>query len=670
MDKKINYLNRDFQGIRNELETFTKKYYPELAEEFDDSSVGSWIMDLMAAVGDTLSYHTDRVFQEQNINSANMESSIKKIARNNGVKIPGPKASMCEVEIQCNLGVDPTAMSMPDYSHAPIVKRDSIVSSGEYEFEFTEDVDFSTQFNSDGYSNRKFTPIRDSNGKTTGYTVSKTTLVVGGTTRVYKKVISSNDLQPFMEVTLPDKNIMNVESVIFKESSSFDNDPKTYEYYIDEEEYYIENSTAKTYRFFEVDNLSQQYRFGVVTNGEKDDNDTYRIDEVLSPYAYDDFIVKKDGTDVPFMRYYRGEWKPITQKFITERTDSNYTKVIFGSGVNYDTVPNGTNNHSQLMMSNIINNDMLGVLPKAGWTMYILYRVGGGVSTNVSKNAINEFSLANVSFKSSATNGQVKGNVVNSLTVKNITNSLAGTDAPSTEELKYLIKYNNGAQERCVTIEDYKCRLMQMPPKFGAPFRNNVIEENNKVMMSFLGLKNDGTLDNALPEPLIENVEKYMSRYKTLTDYIEIKSGKIYNLGFEIDVFIDKNYNTSDVIKNIINGVKSYMDVNKHFMGEDIFLGDLEKEINLTDGVISLIDMRVSNIYGGTVYNDQCTLPIKNDYNSSCNVSVNQTLLNLEGGAKSYEIDLDSIDHVLSGEYNAMYEILNINDIVVRAKTK
>ena len=105
-------------------------------------------------------------------------------------------------------------------------------------------------------------------------------------------------------------------------------------------------------------------------------------------------------------------------------------------------------------------------------------------------------------------------------------------------------------------------------------------------------------------------------------------------------------------------------------MGEDIFLGDLEKEINLTDGVISLIDMRVSNIYGGTVYNDQCTLPIKNDYNSSCNVTVNQTLLNLEGGAKSYEIDLDSIDHVLSGEYNAMYEILNINDIVVRAKTK
>ena len=189
-------------------------------------------------------------------------------------------------------------------------------------------------------------------------------------------------------------------------------------------------------------------------------------------------------------------------------------------------------------------------------------------------------------------------------------------------------------------------------------------------MMSFLGLKNDGTLDNALPEPLIENVEKYMSRYKTLTDYIEIKSGKIYNLGFEIDVFIDKNYNTADVIKNIINGVKSYMDVNKHFMGEDIFLGDLEKEINLTDGVISLIDMRVSNIYGGTVYNDQCTLPIKNDYNSSCNVAVNQTLLNLEGGAKSYEIDLDSIDHVLSGEYNAMYEILNINDIVVRAKTK
>ena len=59
-----------------------------------------------------------------------------------------------------------------------------------------------------------------------------------------------------------------------------------------------------------------------------------------------------------------------------------------------------------------------------------------------------------------------------------------------------------------------------------------------------------------------------MSNYKNLTDYLEMKSGKIFNLGFEIDVFIDKNYTTDYVIKTMIDKIQEYMDVETVPKGE------------------------------------------------------------------------------------------------------
>ena len=80
-----------------------------------------------------------------------------------------------------------------------------------------------------------------------------------------------------------------------------------------------------------------------------------------------------------------------------------------------------------------------------------------------------------------------------------------------------------------------------------------------------------------------------------INDFIEIKSGRIVNLQFEIDLFVDKNYNTSDVLTNVINAVKKYMDINRLQMGDDIFVGDIEKEISKVDGVLNLIEFNESH---------------------------------------------------------------------------
>ena len=672
MDKKINYLSRDFATIKDELIKFSNIYYPELADDFNDSSVGAWFIDLVAAVGDDLSYHTDRMYQETNIDSANLKSSVLNQARANGLKIPGKKSSICEVEVSCVLPTDSTNIHLPDWNYAPILQSTSIVSAGEYNYQLTEDVNFAEQFNKDGFSNRKMTPARDGNGNITGYNVSKSTIVINGVTKIYKKVIYSSDLMPFMEVVLPESNVLNIESIIFKETSDFNTNPSTYEYYIDEEQYKIGKESVMTYRFFECDSLADQYRFGTEEN-----IDNFIINDIYNPHLYDDYyeIVKKDGSGETITartsRYYRGKWKPLTQKFITEFTDNGYMKIIFGAGNTYPEVPESATTYGDYAASALINNDMMGILPKEGWTMYVLYRIGGGTSTNLGPGAINKISLANVDWGGNTgnTDGSKRGKVLTSLAVTNISTAIAGKDEPSTEEIKMLMKYNTSAQNRAVTVKDYRVKLMQMPPKYGAPFRNTVIEANNKIEMDFLGINALGQLDSALPQTLVENVIEYMSNYKQINDYIEIKSGRIYNIGLGIDVFIDKNYNPADVIKTIIEAVKEYFNVNNHEMGDDIFLGDLEKEIMLLDGVVSLISLRVYKIWNGTYSPDKCPLPALME-SSSCDTPITEPF-NTPDGSESEQIDLMAVDKVLYGDYNSMYEIKNPSqNIQIKCKMK
>ena len=61
-EKRISYLNRNFSDYKNALIEFSKKYYPQFSIDYDDASVGGWLIDINADVADNLSYHIDRVF--------------------------------------------------------------------------------------------------------------------------------------------------------------------------------------------------------------------------------------------------------------------------------------------------------------------------------------------------------------------------------------------------------------------------------------------------------------------------------------------------------------------------------------------------------------------------------------------------------------------------------
>ena len=664
-ERKISYLSRTYDDYKQSLLDYTKKYYPEIANNLTDASVGSWLIDLVSVVGDNLSYYIDKAYNETNLDSATKASSIYALARSNGFKVPGPKGSITELEFSCNLPVSSSypnsssSMGMPSFAFAPIIKKGTRVkaSNGQY-FETNEDIDFSEQFDSNGVSNRTIIPIVDSNNQVKSYKVTKTVTATAGISKIYKQTISSSQTVPFMEFIIPETNVMNIESIIFKDGANFQSDPSTDEFYNEEEFVSACDSVGgtDTYRFFEVNSLIDQYVWG-------DD----KSNGVVQTYKFG-FYNASTGKDVPTYSITKGKWIPITQKFITEFTDNGYLKVIFGSGeqIGQDVDVTAAKDFSKYQISRMVRNNFLGVLPKDGTTMYILYRVGGGAASNVATGAITTITYLNAINKTSPVTNSDKtlaSSILSTVTVTNTIPSVSGKDAPSEDEIRAMIKYNNGAQERCVTIKDYENRVQMMPARYGCPFRVGAVEENNKVMIYLLLCNHLGQLSDVMPSEMITNIQNYLSKYRTINDFVEIKSGRIINLSFEVDVYVNKNYTASEVVNNVISTIKDYMDINKHYLGEDIYVSDLEKEISKVDGVINLIDLRIYNEFGSGYSSTQI---------SQQTVSVtDDSGYDYQADTERSEIDLDASDYILNSDADEMFEIKNPdNDIRVRIKSR
>ena len=635
MEKKIPYISRNYDDYRQALIDLSKKYYPELDFNFDDASVGSWFLDLNAVIADELSYHVDRAYQETNINSAMKASSLFTLARNMGFKVPGPKGAMCEVAFKCILPLKPGSTAKePDWRYAPVIKKGTKVSSGSQTFELLDELVFTHQFSYDGVSDRLIQPIRNSNMEIISYQVTKFAVVVAGESNIYKKYISSDDVVPFMEILLPAENVMNVESIIVKEGSSFQSNPTIAEFYMPEET--MDGTT--TIRFFEVDSLSQQEMWDAVYVDGKPDVYEYTRNNASSP----SYCVTK------------GKWKNIKHKFVTEYTDNGYLKITFGAGLEDKTEPTNASSFAEYQITKMMRNNSLGLLPKPDTTVFIRYRSGGGKSSNLPKGAINTISYLNAEILNEEGSTDIteeqKGRVLSSISVESTMESVSGKDMPTADELKNMMKYYTGAQQRCVTLKDYESRVMQMPAKYGCPFRVGAVEQNNKIMLYLLGIDNKGQLDKSLPLALVENVQKYLSKYRMVNDLVEVKPGKIINLEFDVRAIIDKDYNACDVITSIKNTIANYMDIRKHDMGEDIFVGDIAKEISKVDGVMNLVKLRVFNRYDNGYSTDRT----EQDLVTGCN-SMN--------GSGRDEIDIEASDMMLYPVGNmCMFEVKSPDD--------
>jgi hypothetical protein len=569
MAKKISYATRDFAGLRQELVNLTNDYYPDLVKNTNDASIFSVLLDLNAAVADNLHFHIDRVWQETMLDFAQQRQSLFHIAKTYGLRIPGNRPSVALCDFSVNVPVDGDKEKT---EYLGLLKAGAQISGGGQIFETLEDIDFSNPFNSRGEPNRLKIPNFDGNNKLVSYTITKRDAVVNGVSRIYRRVITDLDQKPFLKLYLPEQNVLGIVSVIHKEGSSFGANPTSSEF------------SSSTNKWYEVKSLMEEKVF------------------IKDPTKISD----KDN-------FIPGTYLPVTNKFMTEYTPEGYYSMTFGSGtVNpMDNLDNYITGNLKVNLGTYLNNVSLGAVPKTNSTLFVKYRIGGGRDTNLGVNVIN--SVDNVEFIVNGPVSSINTQVIQSLKVTNVTPAIGGADQPTIDEIRNMISYNFAAQNRAVTLNDYKSVIENMPPTFGAAAKVNVMEEDNKVKIKLLSYDTNGNLTDVVSNTLKDNITEYISQFRMINDFVEIQSGEVIDLGLEIDVVIDRNEIESDVIKSIIQKTIEFFTIEKRKMGDPLFTGELLKEIGTTSGVINVVDARVYNKTGGEYSQAEVAQSYKND---------------------------------------------------------
>jgi hypothetical protein len=559
-ETRISFNNRTFGEVKTELISLIRNYYPEILQDFSDSSVGSMLIDLNAAVANNLSVNTDRAFQETQLDYAQQRTSILGIAKNLGFNIPGTRPSITVVDFTTTI---PVKGDSPDEDYYPQLIPGSQVLGGGQIFETQDVVDWSVSVNQFGNPNRAIIPQLDSNGIIQNYSVTKREIVLNGGTSIYKLAIGQDQVIPFYELTLPDANVLEVQDVILLPGTNYSTNPTEAEWKNGENKYH------------EVEYLAQQRIFD------------------------DDPNSGSNPATIGTTGIKAGKWQYIKRKFIKEFTNGGFCKLTFGSGDNtldqveecFFKVPL-TN---QEFLLNILGNSALGEKLKRNFTLFVRYRTGGGTQSNVGEGVLT--SLGAFELKVQGSRQDFNQQVQRSLRVSNPVPAIGGNDALSTEEIRNLVAYNFSSQFRAVTINDYLFKVMTIPGTFGSPFRANAFRENNKVVIPILALDSSGKLSNTSNTILKNNIAEYLSEFRMVNDYVEIRDGRIFNLAFDFNLYIEER-NENNIANAVINAVSGFFNVRDHQMNEDIFLGPLIEIVNNIEGVVNVLTITVYNKVG------------------------------------------------------------------------
>jgi hypothetical protein len=611
--KKQDYLKRDFETIRKDIEGVLKNYFPNEWQDFNVASAGMALIDLLAYVSDLLSYYTDKRFNELFLDGVSEQSSAYRLAKTLGYKVPGVKGSSTLIDVSIRV---PAISTGPDPQYLPVYRPGMRLQGLGQTFETFNQIDFSIDYSDSGVANRIIDPIFDASQNILAYRITKREFCVAGETVTFKKVLNDSDANTdFLEVILPDNNVLDVLDVIVIPGSNI-TVPPTYTDYKNFD-----------YKYYEVDHLADSQVF-----------------------------LEDTGTSTE--SFATGRWVTVNRRFTKEFMSDGTCKLTFGSGTpNVDAYAEYLNNLAitnagDINYKKVFDNTSLGEKLPSDSTLFIKYRVGGGESSNVGTQVLNN--ITNIDAVIQGTNASTNDEVLSSTQATNIVPALGGRGLPNSQEIRYAASSNFAAQERCVTISDYISRAKQMPGRFGAPFRLNGRVNDNKIQLYILSKDANGKLTQNASSLVKNNMVEYLSRYRMINDFVEINNAKVVNLSFEIDLFTDKSFNGNEIRLTALQQMKEFFNVDNWDMNQHIYIAQLTDVLREIPGVINVIDIRAYNMDGGpysTTVLSQATGPT--EFINKANLDLNNTA-NSSGTRRTL---IEYIDNAIFSTPLSMFEV-------------
>ncbi len=547
-NREINYLSKDFDSIKADLIEYTKRHFPNDFRDFNDASGGMAILDMIAYVGDILSFNIDRQVNEAYINRAVEAKNIVSLSQNFGYTPKNTTPAVVNLSISATLqeSVSGDCLFVLQKGATVVTNFDPIVS-----FEVLDDVDFTQPKNR----------IVNSIGGTTTVTVTGVS-AAAGISKTFK--YRANDPVKFLKVVLPESNVNEVVSVSASDGS----------------------------QYFQVDNLARDTVFtGEVNTSDSSGDAGYIMKLKRVPKRY---VVEREPTGLTSIRFGSGVLMEADSEIIPNPNDFVLPPSLRGS-------PSGFT-PAAIDSTNFLKTKTLGVAPQ-NTEISIQYRAGGGVNTNVGANTLNRFIKQELAFAkpniTSLSAAVVRG-IFDTLSCSNGEQASGGEEAETISSIKENAVFNMSSQMRCVTLQDYQTRVMSMPAHFGSVFRSFVRKDptNNLGVQLFLITRNDvGNL--TLPSEVIKNnIETYMKNFKSFSDTIRITNGRIINIGVDFTIVPMADVNESQAMMDCILVLQRYFDTARSNFNDSIVISDIQSRLQNLSSVRAVPTLNITNRVG------------------------------------------------------------------------
>jgi hypothetical protein len=563
MQKKIipiNYTSRDFESIRQELENFARRYYPNTYQDFNEASFGSLMLDTVAYVGDILSFYLDYQTNESFLDSAVEYSNVLRLARQLGYKQTTSPASYGLLTFYIEVPAATTGLG-PDPALTPILEAGSTFNSvGGGTYTLLGDVDFNNSA-----VETVVGQVNPLNGQPTTYVLRLKGRAVSGRGSV--ATIPMGDFQRFQVVKIPAPNISDVIRVL-------DTDGNEY---------------------YEVDNLSQNIVYKAIRNTGENRRTVPNILKAV----------------------------PVARRFALETINGEtYLQFGYGSANNKLTNPvvdptevildlNGRTYSTEIDFdpTRLISTDKFGIAP-ANTTLTVEYRYNTTTDVNAGVDTITQIGDARLRFKSQGSLSTAsRATVRNSLEVSNEQSFVGDVSLPSTEEVRQRTYSHFATQNRAVTGRDYQALCYSMPPKYGMIKRAAVLKDTDEfkrnvnilvISESSTGklIKSNATLKN--------NLKNWLLHYKMISDTIDILDPLIVNYAVEYEVMTDLGANRFEVINRCTDALASQLSFVQD-IGERLSLTEMYRILQKVEGVVDVssleVKLRSGNLYSESNYN-------------------------------------------------------------------
>ena len=575
--KDIRYLNKDFSQYRANLIEFSKNYFPNTYNDFNESSPGMMFIEMASYVGDVLSYYTDNQLKESLMPLAAERGNVLALAANLGYTNKNKIPATVDLDVfQLLPAKTSNNGKIPDWDYAMTLKEGMLVGAEgtDIEFRTLSLVNFKVSSSFDP-TDVSIYQVNDVDNTPDFYLLKKKVKAIAGTIRT--ETFDFGSAKRFDKILLNPVDVIEVVSITDSDNNEW----------------------------LEVPYLAQDMVFESVAN-------TVQNDPELSAY-----------TDVPYLL----KLKKTARRFITKFRSDKKLEIQFGPGVSdnddEEIIPNPDNVGSSLNglrtqfdhpidPSNFMYTKTYGLAP-SNTTLTVKYTTGGGIESNVPSFTLKNINNVQYQIDSQNLSTSLLSRIKASVACTNPLPAVGGKSEESIEEIRQNAMATFASQQRAITAQDYIIRAYSMPPRFGSVAKAYIMQDQqinpdntqemvpNPLALNLytLGYDSNGNL-TTLNAAVKENLKTYLNTYRILTDAVNIKNAYIINIGVQFEVITLPEYNSNEVLIKCIDKLKTIFNSKVWQINQPIVLSKIYTELDRVEGVQSVPSVKIVNLYDAT----------------------------------------------------------------------